>query len=551
LAIRTARPARTLAWTWAALAASSLWGWQGYVYNRHGIAVLWRESVPWGSWHLPRALLDGGAWVHNGGLTLGAAALAVALAWILGRALPRLRPPRAPRWLPVAALVLAAITIPVALRPALWGRPAPAGPDVILISLDAVRADRLGCYGYPGGVTPSLDAWAQRAVRYTRAYCQEPWTLTSHMSMLSGLYPDAHGLADAHGLDLGRSLAPAIWTVPEVLREAGYRTWASVYDCHWLGPRFGYADGFDHYAVTDQTAADRAEAAADWLLSRKRPGFMFLHFYDPHSDTGALPYGSSEAYQERFAPDAARAFQSWKGGEGASEILRQVNEEGRPLTDEQRRQLARLYDAGLAETDAAVGIFLDRLEAAGRLDSAVVVIVADHGEALGERGHFMHEKLMEATLHVPLLVHWPGGTGAGSVVDRLTETVDLAPTLLGAAHVPARGVMQGHDLREGFSRQVAYHRSGPDYAVTSDDGWRLLYRWIDGAPEFEALRRVGEDPGDGPDVLADHPEVVDRLLDPVIDHHEANALIARQRQGARVGLTEGDRELLRSLGYID
>lgn len=531
---------------WGVLIAVAIWAAWGFHMNRYVFASLWRTPEKIGSLTLPSALLDPRVWWVNVGLTLAAAIAGMGLALLLQRWVPRCEVRRAPRLVTGLSGLVLLLFAPLSVLPATLGVPDPAYGDIILISLDATRADRLGCYGNPDGLTPHLDALAADAVRFERAYCQEPWTLTSHMSMLTGLYPDVHGL------DFGRALPPSLWTVPERLRDAGWRTAASVYDCFLLSPRFGYAAGFDLYREDQHRARSRADAAARWLSESDRPGFLFLHFYDPHSDTGVLPYEASEEFLARFAPGAEKGWSNWTGPAGASEALRRVNEEGLPLPEELRMRLRRLYDAGVAETDAAVGHFLDRLREEGRYDDALILVVADHGESLGEAGHFMHERLQEETLRVPLLVKWP--RGKAGVRRDLAETVDLAPTILAAAGLPGESVSQGVDLADaaGTGRSQVFHRSGPDYALTTADGWRLVYRWdASSGVTLNALRRAGEEPGDGSDLSKENPEVVDRWVATIDALHRANATLGARFAGGQVEMNDADEDLLRSLGYIE
>lgn len=538
---------RWLARLWAIGIAAGVWAVLGLRLNRYTYGRLWRSWEEVGDLTIPAAVLQPRVWYSNVGLTIGCAVFAFVLLAVLERTLPLWRMPRAPRILTVpAALVLLAL-VPLASIPPTLGFRAPSTGDVILISIDALRADRVGAYGNERGLTPHLDRLAQDAVRFERAYSQEPWTLTSHMSMLSGLYPDVHGL------DFGRSLAPRTRTLPERLRDVGYATLASVYDCYLLDPHFGYGAGFTQYSVNGQGAGDRARAAARAVLRSDRASFLFLHFYDPHSDTGTLPYVAAPEYLSRFASGATSAFEGWSGPGGASESLHEVNIGARRITDEQRAALPDLYDAGVAETDAAVGHFLDRLREAGRYDDALIVILADHGEALGEAGHFMHERLMEETLHIPLLVKLPGNRGAGTVRDDLVETVDVMPTVLGALGLGDEMVSQGRDLfGDAPRRTFAFHRSGPDHAITTEDGWRMSYRWSEAEGiEPTALRRAGEQPGDGDDRLHSDATVLDAWVGVLADLHRANATLAARFRGAEVTMSEADEDLLRSLGYIE
>lgn len=532
---------------WGILTAVGIWAAIGYRLNRFTYGGLWRTREEVGDLIVPAAIVEPRVWYANIGLTLACAVLALALMAVLERLLPRLGAPRAPRVVIAVAGIVLLLLAPASIVPAWWAVDAPVTGDVILISFDALRADRVGAYGNDRGLTPHLDALAADGVRFERAYCQEPWTLTSHMSMLTGLYPDAHGV------DFGSALAGPVWTVAERLRDAGYRTSSTVYDCAWLSPRFGYGAGVDRYEENQIPAAARAERAGRWLTGSARSGFLFLHFYDPHSDTGALPYDAGEIWRDRFAPGAADLFDGWARTVGGSEALHQVNVGHRPMSEEMRAAAAALYDAGVAETDAAFGSFVQRLKDAGRYDAATIIVVADHGEALGEAGHFMHELLLEETLRIPMIVKWPGQRHAGTVRTDLVETVDVAPTLLRAAGQPTEDVSQGYDLAPGETpRTIALHRSGPDHAATDADGWRLHHRWSDELGlEATGLQRIDAPYASRVEGLSAHPAVLDAFVQPLAELHRANAVLAAQFRGGAVGLTEADEELLRSLGYIE
>lgn len=536
-----------LARLWAVLMAIGVWAVTGFRVNRYTYGELWRTRQEMGDLIIPAAIAEPRVWYANIGLTLACSILAIILLAVFERVLPRLGAPRTPRPVVLVSGLALLLLAPVSIVPAWWVGPTPPAGDVILISLDATRADRLGAYGNERGLTPHLDRLAADGVRFDRAYCQEPWTLTSHMSMLTGLYPDAHGL------DFGRALAGPAWTVAERLRDAGYRTSATVYDCYLLSPRFGYGAGFDHYEENQIAAATRAERASRWLTGSDRPGFLFLHFYDPHSDTGTLPYEAGPKWIERFAPGAPEVFEGWIRTVGASEALHQINLGERPITDAQRRALADLYDAGVAETDAAVGLFLDHLRAEGRYDDATIIVVADHGEALGEADHFMHELLLEETVRVPLIVKWPGQRNAGTVRSDLVETVDLAPTILRAAGLAVEEVSQGFDLADGpTGRVVSLHRSGLDYAATDAEGWRFHHRWNqETGIEPIGLHRIDEPYETRADGVGRHPEVLDRFFEALADLHRANLVLAARFAGESVGMSAADEDLLRSLGYIE
>lgn len=264
-----------------------------------------------------------------------------------------------------------------------------------------------------------------------------------------------------------------------------------------------------------------------------------------------LPYESSDAARARFAPGAERGFDAWTPPEGASDALRQVNEGTLAMPDSLRHATAALYDAGIHDTDAALGHFFDALDAAGRLEDALVLVIADHGEALGERGLFLHGEIMEATLRVPLILKLPRDIRAGTRVDRMVETVDVAPTLLAATGRAPVDPIQGRSLLDDTERAVVSHRRGKLWAITTNDGWRLEYERNDEEIVPKALRRVVDVGTEGPNVLPDSLQVFDRWIDPIQALHRRSRAIAHPHNSATVTPSEADLELLRALGYIE
>jgi choline-sulfatase len=286
---------------------------------------------------------------------------------------------------------------------------------VILISIDTLRSDRLPAYGYRGVETPALDALRKDSVLFERAYSHVPLTLPSHASILSGVLPPEHGVRDNSGYTFAAARHPYL---PRLYKQAGYETAAFV-SSFVLRRETGLGDGFDSYdqgpeqggGEAERSGVETVRAAVDWLRGRsanearsERPFFLFLHLYDPHA-----PYRPAEPFASRYK--------------------------------------AEPYDGEIAATDAAVGTLLDELKKSGIYDEAVVVLLSDHGEALGEHGEAQHGVfLYRETLQVPLLVKLPGGARGGETVTEPAQLADVAPTLLALTGRPVPPEVDGIPL---------------------------------------------------------------------------------------------------------
>jgi arylsulfatase A-like enzyme len=357
-------------------------------------------------------------------------------------------------------------------HPEIVGRPEADRPDLVLVSVDTWRADRMSLYGHDRPTTPRLDAWAaERAAVFTRAVAPAPWTLPSHTSMLTGL--DALG----HGVNHPSAAASYdLVTVAERLRAAGYFT-AAVTGGGWLHPGYGLAQGFDRYRYWPARGRGREEwaaqaaALAGELRSFRRPYFLFVHTYAVH-DYRALP------------PDRE---------DGDPEALR-----------------LRRYDRALTETDALLGPLLERLSGG----ETAVVVTSDHGEGLLAGEEPGHGSLYEHTLRVPLLISVPDRRGAGTTVASLARTVDVVPTLL---ELSGLAVPPGMDGRSLLPRLGGERPDRPPVAVSYmalDSG--LALRFVDWKYTFdnsalarthgrEALYRLDTDPGETIDLAPGNP----------------------------------------------
>jgi arylsulfatase A-like enzyme len=427
-------------------------------------------------------------------------------------------------------------------------------PNVILISLDTVRADRLGIYGYALPTTPEIDRFfSESAIRFDAVFAPQPFTLTSHLTMLTSLHPAVHGA------DSDRSLPPGVRTLAHVLASDGYVTVGQVFDVAWMDEKYGFGRGFHIYQRLPGDIRSRApfvDALLDELEHKRF--FLFLHYYDAHSDWGrTLPYDSD--------PEDRAAFSGWyhgdfagcdASGRCATDLLSSMNGERRTLPEEDRRYVSSLYDAGLRTLDRGLGDLFRRLGARGLLGRTVVVLTADHGEEFQEHGQLLHDQAYDESMRVPLLVRVPGA-GSLRVSSRLVSLEDIAPTILdfcGSAPLPE---MQGRSLRPLVtggkdpperSKVLMMDKNGGMGLRTAR--WKILTT-ESGTQVYDLVR----DPAERNDLMAHRPappeaEQLRRDLEAAVRH----AFRLRARLGVPdergISLTESQKEQLRALGYL-
>ena len=374
-----------------------------------------------------------------------------------------------------------------------WGNPeiiTPAvdeRPNVVLVSIDTLRADRLTPYGYKRPTSPHLDRWArERAVTFLQAVANAPWTLPSHTSMLSGVSALRHGVNYIYA-------APAdLLTVAEILRPRGYATLA-VTGGAYLSPWSGLHQGFDRYASWRDRRRERegAELATHVDLARQwlrevsdRPFFLFFHTYEVHA-----PYVAREPFFSRFNQSGLELPKAGIDLSGAG-MARESGfvsvhtpiwgrpSRGRPLGDGALPPTAlplldALYDSGIAYMDQELSRLFATLTELGLDRRTMVIVTSDHGEALGERGLAGHAYLYDMNLRVPLLVALPNGRHAGQRIGAQVESIDIVPTVLEELGLPPPAAADGRSLLPLLSGQPAGERRAWSYAAQSNHGIAL------------------------------------------------------------------------------
>lgn len=434
----------------------------------------------------------------------------------------------------------------------------PQRPNVILISLDTVRADHLGCYGYPEPTSPAIDRFAAGATRFTQAFTVQPWTLTAHISMLTGLYPEVHRIRH------GRRLSPRIRTLAEAFRDAGYLAAAVVDTVPWMDPRFGFDSGFHIYRTVRGSAANKNEHVL-YLLDdlEERPFFLFVHYYDAHSDWHRLPYDSDDEDRARFAGWYRGEFTGCDSEDScATHYLKGLNERRHVPPPEDLRYMRSLYDGGIRSMDRHLGSLFETLERRGLMERSVVLLTSDHGEEFFEHGMALHLQAYEECLRVPLIVHVPGGT-KGRVTDLFVSLVDIAPTLMDLGGIDP-GVTNGESFKEALVQET--DSPTRDLILIAGDqslGLRSpRHKFIDRGEQVELFDLV-RDPGEQANLAAaglspEREATWRRRLER--ERATAQRLVAdfgfepipfgSADGGPGQSLTDEDLEQLRALGYL-
>lgn len=373
----------------------------------------------------------------------------------------------------LAALAVLAVLVSACRGGGETGEPGPyKNAPILLISVDTLRSDRLPAYGYDKVKTPAFDAFRNDAVLFERAYSHVPLTLPSHATILSGRLPGEHGVRDNSGYVFSAAKTPYL---PKLLHDAGYRTGGAV-STFVLRAETGMAEGFDSYEANIEVRAteslgnsqrsgrETTRVALDWLKTvSSQPFFLFLHLYEPHT-----PYAPEPAFASYPDP----------------------------------------YDGEVATADAILGSFLDELKRTGVYDKAVIVLLSDHGEGLRDHGEQEHGIfLYREALQVPLMIKLPKGERGGSTVKEPAQLLDVFPTILGLAGLPAPAGLQGRSLFSLASQGQERTFYAETFYPRLHLGWSELFSAIRGgshyieAPEPELYDLAG-DPAEKANVLA-------------------------------------------------
>lgn len=472
--------------------------------------------------------------------------------------------------------VVAGLFLAAALRrpsgEALRPTAACARPNILLVTLDTIRTERMSCYDYFRPTTPNLDALSLHATRFVNASTPMPFTAPAHASMLTGLYPTAHGVTENA---IPPSEQPPM--LPAILQERGYST-ASVVAVRFLA-EFGLDRGFawvdrDFGSNTVRSADDVTQRSIQWLQNRPpdAPFFLWAHYYDPHE-----PYRPPARFQPLLPPE--HRDDEPLPDEVAEQLKTELRADQPPFNPEEpsaylRNQYA--YDGEIEFADEQIGELLRHLQRRGLYDSTLIVVAGDHGEAFGEHpGDIQHGyRLYQATQRVPLLIKLPGQT-SGMTVSSVVSLVDLLPTILDWLGVPIPDHLHGESLypllrgeepSPSLAQRIVFmerRRNRPalpgqtaaevrpehrcfDVGMYAVQGprWKLI--WEEGSsPELYDLTMDADECHDVADLF---PEQVARLHRVLITQNARNR---EQAVAAQAAVPDPDVvEMLRGLGYL-
>jgi arylsulfatase A-like enzyme len=427
--------------------------------------------------------------------------------------------------------------------------PPGAGPNVILVLVDTLRADHLGCYGWPRATSPGIDAFAEDAVLFERARSQASCTFPSVNSMLTSRY----GALFMFQPEKSMAIPADKPVLPEILRDEGYAT--AAFSASPIvratpsseNPDAGFGRGFDFF---DESCLFRDadcinQRALRWVRRTERPFFLYLHYMEPHD-----PYAPPSSHRRRFAGDFDGPDHIRRGD--PNPIADMVYGDGPDVEigEHDLDHLLDLYDEEIAYLDSQFTRLMEELEALGALEGAIVILASDHGEEFMEHGdHVKHCRvLFDTSTRVPLIMRIPGV--AGRRIDTAVANLDIMPTVLDYLGIPTVGMLlNGQSLRPLIEageteRRVVFSDQGR-WRSADDGDFKLLFDGVEMRPE---LFDLAADPLELTDVLEARPEVGGRLWKEL----ETWLVTTEGGAGNREALEAGKetQERLRALGYL-
>ena len=473
-----------------------------------------------------------------------------------------------------------------ASQPAATSQPGRAKPNIIFIMIDTLRADRLGAYGHPGHLTPTMDALASEGVLFENCAAPAPWTLPSISSMFCSYYPSVHKATTYHAEPdkesrISRRVTmfdkdDELLTIPKFLKQQGYAT-AAISANPFIRAEHGFSGGFDFWAdcLTSEGGEAISAAALDWLDQRgeaRAPFFLYLHYMDVHGPYDAEPE-FLDPLVERVEKDPGRRLTPREFSRLSRWLRTPPRNDSTPGRFEElkwyRDYWVARYEAGVREMDQVLSNLVDTLKANQLWESAYVILASDHGQGLCEHGSWNHgSNQFQTVLHIPLVLRWPGHLPPGRRVSHQVRLIDLLPTLVDQLGGSLHSDLQGESLiplilkQAGAANRIAFAESrkgslesGHEKKAIFSGHWKLTRTTKKkGAPDIVettySLFNLTRDPGEFNDLATSHPEKVAELRQLLEQQIKRNSELGRGVIAHEHILSDQAARRLEALGYV-
>jgi len=416
--------------------------------------------------------------------------------------------------------------------------------NVILISIDTLRANLLSCYGYDKMTSPNIDQFSEDSVLFRKCIAQAPSTLASHATIFTSLIPSHHQASFARMTALPKEIR----TIAEILKAKGYKT-ISFNDGGQLAPNFGLDQGFDVYRSTNEKKAtlyfsDIVKKSINWIVrNSEKKFFLFLHTYETHS-----PYTPKKKYLDLFEENYSGSLPMHT----SDRVAQRINNGRIKITSEDTLHIINTYNAEIRSMDESFGIFIDFLKKKELYDKTIIIFTSDHGEEFNDHGVMASHShtLFDELLHIPLIIKFANSKFASREIKNLIRSIDIMPTLLDMANLKIPENLEGISLMpmiKGRSmNEDLFAISERDMIETlQDECWSIMY---DNWKLYNSrLYDLEKDPFERIDVSSDHGELKTLLRKKGIQFIKQNR-ISQQREKVKLDKTE--LEKLKALGYI-
>ncbi len=439
-------------------------------------------------------------------------------------------------------------------------------PDIVLMSIDTLRADHLGCYGYGRDTSPNLDRFADEAVLFEHALSQAPVTAPSHMSLFTGLTPAVHRVYNHSDKYPNTALAPQIPTLAELLRAHGYLAFG-IHGGGNVGPELGFGRGFESYSgkfpwYDLRSAKDPMRplrASIERAAQEDKPLFLFLHHYVVHDPYVHGPEAERLRYLEHPVEGLPLRERDLTGDAAFANRRDRFWSNVDPGDPRHVEHIVALYDGGIRYADWVFGRIEALLREQGIWDDALVIVLSDHGEEFWEHGGTLHRRLFVETLHVPLIVKFPRARYAATRIARPVRLFDVMPTLLGAAGIAPPDGLQATSLSPLLAGTSGYDPLIPSHADHKPDVLRLQHGGFaysnqasNGTREW--LFDLRTDPAERTNLAAKRRDRLEAMRATVEMLHEADLVLMSRLDSHQGEVTVPDAEgieQLRALGYVE